>query len=85
MQYMKIDNRKTKMIGFGCDGASANIVEGGLKGPLTREIPWIFMFRCLAHSLVLSVQDALKSTFFVTVDDVLLRLYRCPFEEANAP
>ena len=75
MQYMEIDDWKVKMIGFGCDGASANIAEGGLKGILTREVPWIFMFWCLAHRLELSVQDALKSTFFGTIDDVLLRLY----------
>ena len=75
MQYMDIDNWKTKMIGFGCDGASANIAEGGLRGILTREVPWIFMFWCLAHRLELSVKDALQSTFFGTIDDVLLRLY----------
>ena len=75
MQYVEIDDWKTKMIGFGCDGASANIAEGGLKGILTREVPWIFMFWCLAHRLELSVKDALQSTFFGTIDDALLRLY----------
>ena len=75
MQYMEIDDWKTKMIGFGCDGASANIAEGGLKGILTREVPWIFMFWCLAHRLELAVKDALQSTFFSTIDDVLLRMY----------
>ena len=72
MQYMDIDDWKAKMIGFGCDGASANIAEEGI---LTRKISWIFMFWCLAHRLELSVKDALKSTFFGTVDDILLRLY----------
>ena len=33
------------------------------------------MFCCLAHRLELSVEDALQSTFFGTIDDVLLRLY----------
>ena len=69
-QYMDIDNWKTKMIGFGCDGVSANIAEGGLRGILTREVPWIFMFWCLAHRLNLSVKDALQSTFFETIADV---------------
>ena len=69
MQHMEIDDWNARTIGFGCDGASANIAEGGLKGILTREV---FMF---ANRLELSVQDALKSTFFGTTDDVLLRLY----------
>ena len=59
MQYVEIDDWKTKMVGFGYDGASANIAEGGLKGIFTREVPWIFMFWCLAHRLELSVKDAL--------------------------
>ena len=71
MQYMDIDNWKTKMIGFGCDGASANIAEGGLREILTREVLLIFKFWCLAHHLELSVKDALQSAFFVTIDDVL--------------
>ena len=67
------------MIGFVCDGASTNIAESGLKGIVMREIPWIFMFWCLAHRLELSVKDALQSTFFSTTD-VLLRLY-CLYKE----
>ena len=65
----------TKMIGFGCDGASANMAEGGLNGLLKNEFPWIFVFWCLGHRLELSVKDALKSTFFSTIDDLLLRLH----------
>ena len=30
---------------------------------------------CLAHRLELSVKDALKSTFFIQIDEMLLRLY----------
>ncbi len=37
--------------------------------------PWIVCFWCLAHRLELSLQDALKNTFFNTIDDLLLRLY----------
>ena len=62
------------MIGFDCDGASANMAEGGLKGLLKKEFPWIFVFWCLGHCLELSVKDALKSSFFSTLDDLLLRL-----------
>lgn len=75
MKYMEISDWKTKLIGFGCDGASANIAEGGLYGILKKEVPWIFMFWCLANRLELSVKDALDSTYFHTIDDILLRLY----------
>ena len=44
IQFMDIDEWKTKMIGYGCDGASTDITEGGLKGILQSEVPYIFMF-----------------------------------------
>ena len=34
-----------------------DVPEGGLKGLLKNEVPWIFMFWCLAHRLELSVKD----------------------------
>ena len=70
-QYMNITDWKTKMIGFGCDGASANMAEGGLRGLLRSEFPWICMFWCLAHRLELAVKDALKGTYFTTIDELL--------------
>ena len=39
------------------------------------EVPWMYMFWCLAYHLELSVKDALKSIFFSTIDDLLLRMY----------
>ena len=66
---------KTKIIRYGCDGTNANIAEGGLKGCFYHEIPCIFMFWCMAHRLELSVKDALITTFFSTIDDLLLRMY----------
>ncbi len=51
---------------------TANMAEGGLRGLLKNEFPWIFVFWCLAHRLEL---DALKSTSFSTIDDLLLRMY----------
>ncbi len=75
LKYVNVDEWRQKMIGFGCDGASANISEGGLKGLLKKEFPWIFVFWCLGHCLELSVKHALKTTFFSTIDDLLLRLY----------
>ena len=55
LEYVNVDVWRTKMIGFGCDGASANMAEGGLKGLLKKEFPWIFVFWCLGHHLELSV------------------------------
>ncbi len=75
VEYMDVVDRKTKMIGFGCDGASANMADGGLKGLLKREFPWIFVFWCLAHRLELAVKDALKSTFFSVIDDRMYYIY----------
>ena len=47
----------------------------GLKGYFEEAVPWIIMFWCLAHRLELAVKDALKSTLFDDVDDILLRAY----------
>ena len=54
---------------------SANMAEGGLKRLLKNEVPWIFMFWCLAHRLELSVKDALNSNLFSDIDELLLRMY----------
>ena len=75
MEYMKLEAWKTKTIGLGCDGTNANIGDRGLKGLLQREVPWVCVFWCLSHRLELSLKDALKSTFFDTIDDLLLRMY----------
>ena len=75
VEHMNVEDWRTKMIGFGCDGASVNMAEDGLNGLLKNEFPWIFVFWCLGHRLELSIKDALKSTFFSTIDDLLLRLY----------
>ena len=72
---MKLDKWKTKMIGFGCDGTNANFAQGGFRGLLTREMPWVFVFWCLSHHLELTVKDTLKPTFFAMVEELLLRLY----------
>ena len=62
-------------MGYGCDGASANIALGGLRGQLTEEVPWLVMFWCLAHRLELSLNDSFKNTYFASIDEMLLRLY----------
>ena len=38
-----------KLIGFGCDGTNVNIADGGVKGYLRRDLPWIEVIWCLAH------------------------------------
>ena len=61
---MNITDWKTKLTGFGCDGVSANMAEGGLRGLLRRELlPLICMLWCLAHRLELAVKNALNSQF----------------------
>ena len=64
-----------KLIGFGCDGTNANIADGGLKGFLKEAVPWVFVFWCLGHCHELSLKDALKTTFFASVDELLLQVY----------
>ena len=56
-----------KLVGFGTDGASANIAQAGLKGLVDRELPRILWMWCLAHRLELAVKDAFKNTAFVAV------------------
>ena len=75
LDYVNIVNWKDKLVGFGCDGANVNIGANGLRGFLEEHAPWIVMFWCLAHRLELSLQDALKSTLFSTIDEMLLHLY----------
>lgn len=75
VQYLRLEDCITKLIGFGCDGASANMAEGGLRCLLRCKVPWIFMFWCLAHCLELSVKDTLRSTFFATINELLLHIY----------
>eukprot|EP00731_Ephydatia_muelleri_P017065 Em0010g163a len=75
MSHVGISDWETKVIGFGCDGTNANIASGGLRGHLEESMPWIVVFWCLSHRLELALKDALKNTYFSTVDDMLLKLY----------
>lgn len=63
------------LVGIGTDGASANIAAAGLKGLVEKEAPWVHWSWCLAHRVELAVKDALKSTSFSLIDDMLLSLY----------
>ncbi len=76
MGFLGVANWEHKLIGMGCDGASVNLGStSGLKGLLTEAMPWIVVFWCLAHRLELALKDALKDTFFMQVDEMLLRIY----------
>ena len=71
-----IDSEKcTRLVGIGTDGASANIASGGLKGLVEAKLPWMFWMWCLARRLELAIKDALKTTYFDSVDGMLLNLY----------
>jgi hypothetical protein len=65
----------TKLVGFGTDGAAANISKQGLKGLVEKELKWVFWMWCLAHRLELSVKDSLTGTVFDSINEMLLRLY----------
>ena len=47
----------------------------GLRVYLEESVPWVIVFWCLAHRLELTLKDALKSTLFSAVDELLLRVY----------
>ena len=64
------------MIGLGCDGTNTNIGErAGIKALIKEDMPWIVVFWCLAHRLELSLKDALSSTHFKAIDELLLQVY----------
>ena len=75
MEYIGITDWRNKLIGFGTDGASVNTGAGGLRGFMENEVSWVVFFWCLAHRLELALKDALKATYFATLDEMLMRLY----------
>ena len=75
MAYIGISDWKERLVGYGCDGASANMAAGGLRGHLEQAVPWVVMFWCIAQGLELSLNDSLKNTCFTNIDEMLLRLY----------
>ena len=54
----------------------------GLHRLLKEDVPWLTVSWCLGNRLELSIRDALKSTFFTTIDELLLQVYfmyeKCP-------
>ena len=39
LKYVGLEELKSQLIGFGCNGTNVNIAEGGLKGLLTKDFP----------------------------------------------
>ena len=73
-----IDSKKfTQLVGSGTDGASALIAGGGLKGLIETKLPWMMWMWCLVHRVGLAVKDALKMTYFHSVNGILLTLFLC--------
>lgn len=64
------------LIGGGTDGASANISEqNGMMGLMQSAHPWLVWAWCYAHRLELACKNALTSTTFKSIEEMLLRLY----------
>ena len=67
---------KPILVGVGTDGASVNISDqNGMRSILQRNHPWLFWSWCFAHCLELACKDALCSSLFSDVDDMLIKLY----------
>ncbi len=75
MSCIGMDCETSKLIGFGCDGASVNMGERGLRGLLCSSRPWLITIWCLSHRLELSLKDALKQTLFTNIDEFLMQIY----------
>ena len=54
-EYVGLNNWEEKLTAVGCDGASANISRGGLRGHLERTLSWVLMFWCFSHRLELAI------------------------------
>ena len=65
-----------KLVGFCSDGASVNRgCKESIKTALQEKSPWMVFLWCVAHRLELSLEDALKSTSFEAVDEMLRQLF----------
>lgn len=65
-----------KLVGFCSDGASVNRgCKESIKTALQGKSPWLLFLWCIAHRLELSLEDALKSTSFAIVDEMLRQLF----------
>ena len=79
-ESLGITDIRSKLVGFGADGASVNMgSREGVIAILRKEFPWKFpwiIFNwCLSHRLELAVKEALNGTMFDVIDEMLLNIY----------
>ena len=60
MCYVGKSDWKERLVGYGCDGASAIMAAGCLRGHLEHAVLWVVMFWCLAHRLEFLLVTLLK-------------------------
>ena len=62
------------LVGMGTDGASDNVSEqNGIRGKVQQALPWAFWAWCYNHCLELACHDALGSSLFKDINEMLLR------------
>jgi len=67
---------KPNLVRGGTDDASVNVAEhSGIKGRIQTALPWITWSWCYAHRLELACKNALTSTLFKDIEDMLLHLF----------
>ena len=67
---------KPVLVGGGTDGASVNIAQqNGMRGIMQSAHPWLVWSWCYAHRLELACKNALTTTLFKDIEEMLLRLY----------
>ena len=74
-QVLQVEG-KPVLIGGGTDGANVNIGElNGMTGVIQNANPWLMWSWCFAHRLELACKNALTSSPFKSIEELLLRLY----------
>ena len=72
------DALREHTVGLAADGAAVNFgMRGGVATLMkTQEgIDWLVPVHCVSHQLELSIADALKSTLFSEIDEMLVKIY----------
>ncbi|XP_065651286.1 E3 SUMO-protein ligase KIAA1586-like [Hydra vulgaris] len=72
-----IENFRTKLVGFGADGAAVNRgSRTSVNVLLQKEIPWIIFGWCVAHRLELALKDKFAEIkAFNDVNNIILKMY----------
>ena len=69
---------KTKLVGFGSDGASVNLGKrNGVAALLTADVPFLVVVHCVAHRLERGILDAIKENARLKkLQEILIFLYK---------